>query len=760
MVTSLNSNINFHTVDIEGMTCASCVSRIEQALEKIPDIEKASVNLATEQARIRIRVGSSLSIEEVIKAIQKTGYDAHPHSALQSLNRTNSPTWNADGRISVILSFLFSAPLIAPMLLMPFGIHWSLNGWWQLLLATPVQFILGWRFYRAGYKALLSGTGNMDLLIAIGTSAAYGLSLYLLLTNPSSHIQEFYFEGAAVIISMVLLGKWLEARAKKQTSEAIRVLQKLWPQEAKVLDANQAVDSFQSAHYQTIPIEELLPGDRVIVFPGERIPVDGVILSGTSHVDESLLTGESNPIKKVVQSNVIGGSMNGDGVLLIEAQAVGIDSVLSKIILLVEEAQTQKAPIQKLVDQISAYFVPAILVIAVITGIANWLFLDSIATAILRSVSVLVIACPCALGLATPAAIMAGTGMAARFGILIKDPQVLELAHRINVVAFDKTGTLTIGEPCLLEIIPLSNQMEIAQILAAAAGLQLGSEHPLAKAVINDANTKGISPTSVTDSKAITGIGIEAKMMDGLWKDHVLVLQSIESLRSETAFEGIKNQVNSILTTGHTVSVLRIKDSSTFIAAFLFGDEIKKNAKAVISALHQLHVKTAMISGDHLAAATVVGKSIGIDEIYAPVMPGNKAKIIQDLKSSANDQNRRWVAMVGDGINDAPALASADVGMAMATGTDVAIQSAGITLMHGDLALVPSALDISKRTWNKIQQNLFWAFIFNTAGIPLAATGYLSPMIAGSAMALSSIFVLSNALLLKSWSPNQKAKLT
>jgi P-type Cu+ transporter len=760
MVTSLNSNINFHTVDIEGMTCASCVSRIEQALEKIPDIEKASVNLATEQARIRIRVGSSLSIEEVIKAIQKTGYDAHPHSALQSLNRTNSPTWNADGRISVILSFLFSAPLIAPMLLMPFGIHWSLNGWWQLLLATPVQFILGWRFYRAGYKALLSGTGNMDLLIAIGTSAAYGLSLYLLLTNPSSHIQEFYFEGAAVIISMVLLGKWLEARAKKQTSEAIRVLQKLWPQEAKVLDANQAVDSFQSAHYQTIPIEELLPGDRVIVFPGERIPVDGVILSGTSHVDESLLTGESNPIKKVVQSNVIGGSMNGDGVLLIEAQAVGIDSVLSKIILLVEEAQTQKAPIQKLVDQISAYFVPAILVIAVITGIANWLFLDSIATAILRSVSVLVIACPCALGLATPAAIMAGTGMAARFGILIKDPQVLELAHRINVVAFDKTGTLTIGEPRLLEIIPLSNQMEIAQILAAAAGLQLGSEHPLAKAVINDANTKGISPTSVTDSKAITGIGIEAKMMDGLWKDHVLVLQSIESLRSETAFEGIKNQVNSILTTGHTVSVLRIKDSSTFIAAFLFGDEIKKNAKAVISALHQLHVKTAMISGDHLAAATVVGKSIGIDEIYAPVMPGNKAKIIQDLKSSANDQNRHWVAMVGDGINDAPALASADVGMAMATGTDVAIQSAGITLMHGDLALVPSALDISKRTWNKIQQNLFWAFIFNTAGIPLAATGYLSPMIAGSAMALSSIFVLSNALLLKSWSPNQKAKLT
>jgi len=760
MVTSLNSNINFHTVDIEGMTCASCVSRIEQALEKIPDIEKASVNLATEQARIRIRVGSSLSIEEVIKAIQKTGYDAHPHSALQSLNRTNSPTWNADGRISVILSFLFSAPLIAPMLLMPFGIHWSLNGWWQLLLATPVQFILGWRFYRAGYKALLSGTGNMDLLIAIGTSAAYGLSLYLLLTNPSSHIQEFYFEGAAVIISMVLLGKWLEARAKKQTSEAIRVLQKLWPQEAKVLDANQAVDSFQSAHYQTIPIEELLPGDRVIVFPGERIPVDGVILSGTSHVDESLLTGESNPIKKVVQSNVIGGSMNGDGVLLIEAQAVGIDSVLSKIILLVEEAQTQKAPIQKLVDQISAYFVPAILVIAVITGIANWLFWDSIATAILRSVSVLVIACPCALGLATPAAIMAGTGMAARFGILIKDPQVLELAHRINVVAFDKTGTLTIGEPRLLEIIPLSNQMEIAQILAAAAGLQLGSEHPLAKAVINDANTKGISPTSVTDSKAITGIGIEAKMMDGLWKDHVLVLQSIESLRSETAFEGIKNQVNSILTTGHTVSVLRIKDSSTFIAAFLFGDEIKKNAKAVISALHQLHVKTAMISGDHLTAATVVGKSIGIDEIYAPVMPGNKAKIIQDLKSSANDQNRRWVAMVGDGINDAPALASADVGMAMATGTDVAIQSAGITLMHGDLALVPSALDISKRTWNKIQQNLFWAFIFNTAGIPLAATGYLSPMIAGSAMALSSIFVLSNALLLKSWSPNQKAKLT
>ena len=741
----------FYTLDIKGMTCASCVERIERALQKIPDIDKVTVNLATEQARVRLIPHSTLSVDDLIQTIQKTGYEANIHQLTDS-ECANETAWNADGRVSVIISFLLSTPLIVPMLLMPFGIHWSLNGWWQAALATPVQFVLGWRFYRAGFHALRSGSGNMDLLIAIGTSAAYGLSLFLLLSH-SEHTHEYYFEGSAVIISMVLLGKWLEARAKKQTSEAIRALQKLWPEHAKVLPAHQDIQSLGNANYRILPIEELLPGDRVVVLPGERIPVDGIVLHGTSHVDESLLTGESNAVKKEVSKKVIGGSMNGDGALIVEAQAIGTESVLSKIIFLVEEAQTQKAPIQKLVDQISVYFVPAILLIALLTGFINWLVLESASTAILRAVSVLVIACPCALGLATPAAIMAGTGVAARHGILIKDPQVLELAHRINIVAFDKTGTLTIGEPRLLEIIPFDNQPTTPEILASAVGLQLGSEHPLAKAVINEAKALGTFPLSVSDSTIIAGIGIEGKLNQGPWKDAVLVLQSLESVSKEADFQPIATKFHSILNNGQTSSVLRVKGRNEYIAVFLFGDEIKPNAKAVIHSLHSEGIQTAMISGDRAEAASAVAKQIGIDEIYASVMPENKAQIVKNLQEISVNKNRRWVAMVGDGVNDAPALASADVGIAMATGTDVAIQSAGITLMRGDLALIPQALDISKKTWKKIQQNLFWAFAFNTAGIPLAAAGYLSPMIAGSAMALSSLFVLSNALLLKDWKP-------
>jgi len=745
------TNSAFYTLDIQGMTCASCVGRIERALQKVPDIDKVTVNLATEQARIRLIANSALSVDDLIETIQKTGYEARIHQLTES-EGTHEMAWNDDGRVIVIISFLLSAPLIAPMLLMPFGVHWSFNGWWQLALATPVQFVLGWRFYRAGFHALRSGSGNMDLLIAIGTSAAYGLSLFLLLSH-SEHTHEYYFEGSAVIISMVLLGKWLEARAKKQTGEAIRALQKLWPEDAKVLHADQDFQSLANANYRILPIEELLPGDRVVVLPGERIPVDGIVLHGTSHVDESLLTGESNPVKKEVSKKVIGGSMNGDGALIVQAQAIGTESVLSKIIFLVEDAQTQKAPIQKLVDQISAYFVPAILLIALLTGLINWLVLESASIAILRAVSVLVIACPCALGLATPAAIMAGTGVAASHGILIKDPQVLELAHRINIVTFDKTGTLTIGEPRLLEIIPFGNQPPIPEILASAAGLQLGSEHPLAKAVINQAEASGTLPQSVSDSTIIAGLGIEGKPNQGPWKDAVLVLQSLESISKEADFQPVATKFNSILNNGQTSSVLRVKGRNEYIAVFLFGDEIKPNAKAMINSLHSDGIQTAMISGDRAEAVSAVAKQIGIDEIYASVMPENKAQIVQNLKEISASKNRRWVAMVGDGVNDAPALASADVGIAMATGTDVAIQSAGITLMRGDLALIPQALDISRKTWKKIQQNLFWAFIFNTAGIPLAATGYLSPMIAGSAMALSSLFVLSNALLLKDWKP-------
>ena len=748
-------NASIFTLDIGGMTCASCVGRVEKALDRIPGVEAASVNLATEQAKVRLKANSEATIDGVIALVEKTGYTAklsNPHGNTQA-NDSHS-FWGSDGLGRVLLSFALSAPLLLPMLLMPFDIHWALSPKWQILLASPVQFILGWRFYKAGFKSLLAGSGNMDLLVALGTSAAYGLSVYLMMASPHAN-HELYFEGSAVIICMVLLGKWLEASAKQQTSEAIRALQKLWPENAKVLDANAVIGEGNFLEqYRALPLDQVFPKDHIVVLPGERIPVDGVIVFGNSHIDESLLTGESEPVKKLLGAKVIGGALNGEGVLVIHAQAVGVESVLSQIITLVEDAQTQKAPIQKLVDRVSAIFVPSVIAIAVLTGIGNWLYFDSAAMAILRAVSVLVIACPCALGLATPAAIMAGTGVAARFGILIKDPQVLELAHRLNIVAFDKTGTLTIGKPRVLSFISLTNSAEEKTLLATAAGLQMGSEHPLAKALLDAAKVAGLTPIPPSESMALPGVGISGKPSSGPWAGQSLTLQSIASLSDSAHAIQIHEKAHGALDAGHTISVLMNEEAaSSPLAIIAFGDELKPNAKEAISALHQLQIRTVMLSGDNTTAANRVGQSIGIDEVFGQIMPSNKAEMIQQLQSSGKDRERQYVAMVGDGVNDAPALATADVGMAMSTGTDVAMQAAGITLMRGDPSLVADAIDISKRTWKKIQQNLFWAFAFNATGIPLAALGYLSPMLAGSAMALSSFCVLSNALLLKRWRP-------
>ena len=744
------------TLDIGGMTCASCVGRVEKALDKAPGVEAASVNLATEQAKIRLKADSGVKVDDLIAIVQKTGYEAKvstPHGISEIA--PSKLFWGTDGLGRVILGFLLSAPLFLPMLLMPFGIHWALSPKWQLLLASPVQFFLGWRFYKAGFKSLMSGVGNMDLLVALGTSAAFGLSVYQMIVTPhASH--ELYFEGSSVIICMVLLGKWLEARAKQQTSEAIRALQKLWPEHAKVIDRDVAInENAQLDQFHNLPLDQVFPKDRILVLPGERIPVDGIILLGNSHIDESLLTGESDPVKKHVNENVIGGSLNGEGVLVIEAQAVGVESVLSKIISLVEDAQTQKAPIQKLVDQVSAIFVPSVIAIALITGLANWFYLDSASIAILRAVSVLVIACPCALGLATPAAIMAGTGVAARFGILIKDPQVLELAHRLNVVAFDKTGTLTVGKPRLLKIIACGNLISEDDILVSAAGLQLGSEHPLAKALLDTAKEHGLSPITPTESKALPGIGISGKPSSGAFMGQSLSLQSIASLEGSIHYSTAMEKAQACFEAGQTVSVLMNNEVPTSpIAIIAFGDELKDNAQEAIASLHRLHIRAVILSGDNIAAANRVAHNIGIQEVFAQIMPSDKAEVIRKLQS--REGQRQFVAMVGDGVNDAPALATADVGMAMSTGTDVAMQAAGITLMRGDPTLVANAIDISKRTWKKIQQNLFWAFIFNATGIPLAALGYLSPMLAGSAMALSSFCVLSNALLLKRWRPSHR----
>ena len=753
MKPQIDTKSELFTLDIGGMTCASCVGRVEKALDKIPGVEAARVNLATEQAKVRLKADSGLNADDLIATVKKTGYEAKISSPHQISEIAPSKMfWGTDGLGRVLLGFALSAPLFLPMLLMPFGIHWALSPKWQLLLATPVQFFLGWRFYRAGLKSLMSGVGNMDLLVALGTSAAYGLSIYQMIASPhASH--ELYFEGSAVIICMVLLGKWLEARAKQQTSEAIRALQKLWPEHAKVIERDIVIAETSTLdQFRDLPLDQVFPKDRILVMPGERIPVDGIILLGNSHIDESLLTGESDSVKKRIGEKVIGGSLNGEGVLVIEAQAVGVESVLSKIISLVEDAQTQKAPIQKLVDQVSAIFVPSVIVIAIITGLANWFYLDSASIAILRAVSVLVIACPCALGLATPAAIMAGTGVAARFGILIKDPQVLELAHRLNVVAFDKTGTLTVGKPRLLKVISFSGSFSENDILATAAGLQLGSEHPLAKALLDAAKQNGLTPITPTDSKALPGIGISGKPSAGALAGQSLTIQSIASLESNHHHAEILRKAQACFEAGQTVSILMSDEvTPSPIAIFSFGDELKENAQEAITSLRHLNIRAVMLSGDNIAAANRVARNIGIQEVFAQIMPGDKAEIIRKLQSK--DGHRQFVAMVGDGVNDAPALATADVGMAMSTGTDVAMQAAGITLMRGDPTLVANAIDISKRTWQKIQQNLFWAFIFNATGIPLAALGYLSPMLAGSAMALSSFCVLSNALLLKRWRP-------
>ena len=754
---STKDSARFVSIDIEGMTCASCVSRVEKALANMLGIEAATVNLATEQARIRLKEAIPGMNQHIIDVIQKAGYGAKQSAAPGQIKEAKqSAFWSTDGLGPVLLSFALSAPLVLPMVLMPFGIHWMPSGLWQLLLASPVQFVFGWRFYKSGFKALMSGAGNMDLLVALGTTAAYGLSVYQLAFGDPHAL---YFEGAAVIISMVLLGKWLEARAKQKTGEAIRALHALWPQQARVLKTNDlSLISNNAAainQHTELPLEQVLVNDLVMVLPGERVPADGFIVLGNSHLDESLLTGESQSVKRGIGDAVIGGSLNGDGQLVFRVGATSTDSMLANIIDLVETAQTQKAPIQRLVDHVSAIFVPAVIGIAIATGLVTGLLIGDVSEAILRAVSVMVIACPCALGLATPAAIMAGTGVAARAGILIKDPQVLELAHRIQLVAFDKTGTLTEGKPTLISI-DTSPGLTQEAVLTLAAGLQMGSEHPLAKAVLEDAKLRGVTPVTCAQMQAIPGVGIEGRPLTGEWQGQLLRLQSLASLESHPQYGNLCLQANPLFLAGHSISVLTATpqaDQSTIpLAIFAFGDALKDQAGNAVMQLHAMGIQTVMLSGDNNAAAKKAGERIGIDTVYAQVIPADKAGWIERLKRNAAGE-RQWVAMVGDGINDAPALAVADVGMAMATGTDVAMQAAGITLMHGNPSLVASAIDVSKRTWNKIRQNLFWAFAFNVIGIPLAALGYLTPAIAGSAMALSSLFVLSNALLLGLWKP-------
>ncbi len=714
---------------IEGMTCASCVSRVEKALLKVPGVISAQVNLATEKASVTLYKGISTSAA-LINAVTEAGYQASIDSGkpLQKASRNNRDVRH------LVLAAVFTLPLVLPMFGLLFGKHWMLNGWVQLILATPVQFWLGARFYRAGWKALKSGTGNMDLLVALGTSAAYGLSLYHLLFATGEHAQmQLYFETSAAVMTLILLGKFLESRAKRQAVDAIRALQSLRPDHARVRRGNEELD---------IPLDQVLVGDRVVVRPGERIPVDGIVFEGRSHVDESLLTGESLPVNKEPGMNVTGGAVNKEGVLIVETETIGAETTLARIIRMVENAQAAKAPIQRTVDKISAVFVPIVIVIAIVTFFA-WGFITSDwQQALLNAVAVMVIACPCALGLATPAAIMAGTGTAARYGILIKDAEALEVAHAIMTVAFDKTGTLTLGQTRLVRMESFDeNQLTT---LATAAGLQQGSEHPLAIAIIDEAKLKGLPIPNASDIQAIPGRG-----MSGRVNGQKFILGNTRLMRENNIdYSAMKNLADDLMQQGNTLSWLAVVDNQPrILALFAFGDNVKPEAADAINALHAIGIKTVMITGDNLGSARAIGEPLGIDKIEAEVLPSDKAAIVEQYKKFGR------VAMVGDGINDAPALATADVGIAMGTGTDVAMHTAGITLMRGDPRLVASAIDISRRTYRKIYQNLFWAFIYNVIGIPLAAFGLLNPIFAGAAMAFSSISVVLNALLLKRWHP-------
>jgi Cu+-exporting ATPase len=716
------------TFDITGMTCASCSARVEKALGKVTGVLDASVNLATEQATINVAKG--VTAASLIAAVERAGYGAQlPQAMSEPLAppKRTLPNW-----WPVALAILLSLPLAAPMLGNLFGVHWMLPGWLQMALATPVQFWLGARFYRAGWKALRAGSGNMDLLVAVGTSAAYGLSVYLLLTRADS--MHLYFEASAVVISLVLLGKWLEARAKRQTTEAIRALQSLRPATARV--RRDGIDS-------DVSIDTIRVGNLVVIRPGERVPVDGEIVEGNSQIDESMLTGESLPVDKQPGDSVTGGAINAHGMLVARTLAVGAETTLARIIRLVENAQAAKAPIQRLVDKVSAVFVPVVMGIALLTFIGWWALGGDAEQAILNAVAVLVIACPCALGLATPTAIMAGTGVAARHGILIKDAEALELAHKIRTVVFDKTGTLTDGTPHVAACVA-SESSDRNEVLSIAAGLQAGSEHPLARAVLTEVATASLTAMPARAQQALPGRGIAGEVNGALyWLGNRRLM-----LDKQIATTALESDADKLEAEGRTVSWLARASDNHALGLLAFGDAIKPSAVNAVARLKTLGIATVMLTGDNQGAAQAAATALGIDTVMAEVLPADKARQVSQLKT-----NGQTVAMVGDGINDAPALAAADVGIAMSSGSDVAMHTAGITLMRGDPALVADAIDISKRTYAKIRQNLFWAFVYNIVGIPLAAAGLLNPVIAGAAMAFSSVSVVSNALLLRRWRP-------
>ncbi len=721
---------------ITGMTCAGCSARLNKMLAALPGVISAEVNFSIEQARIVLVPGmqTPAALREQVEALGFGAQLAQGSASgrrQQLLEREAQEAATArQAQTRVIVSALLTLPLLVGMLAMAGLFPWHLPAWLELLLATPVQFWIGARFYRGAWLAIKNRAANMDVLVATGTSAAYFYSLYLLLTLGMAASGKLYFEASAIIITLISLGKLLEARARRSTQSAIRELMALRPETATV---------WRGESWQSVAIDEVLRGDRLRVLVGERVPVDGKIVSGASELDESILTGESLPVPRSVGDKVLGGAINRSGVLEIEATTVGEDSSLSKIIALVESAQMGKAPLQQLVDKVSAVFVPVVMAIALFTLLVWYAISNDFGQALLAAVAVLVIACPCALGLATPAAIVTGTGVAARHGILIKDVDTLQKAHAIKALIFDKTGTLTQGKPVLASWSGNDEQ------LCLAAALQQASEHPLARAmreaVGNDATLPQPEVVEVRVGAGIVGqvAGHRVAIGNGslLAQLGIVVPQQVEQAAD-----------------GATRVWVAIDGAVVGIAAL--ADTLRPESLQAIATLRQRGIASWLVSGDAPAPVAHIAAKLGLDGAFDSVLPAGKVEKVAALRA----QTRGLVAMVGDGVNDAPALAAADVGIAMGSGSDVAMETASITLMRSDPRLVADAIDISAATWRTIQQNLFWAFVFNIIGIPLAALGYLSPELAGAAMALSSITVLSNSLLLKRWQPRAMAQVS
>ncbi len=724
------------TFDVDGMTCSACATRLEKMLRRQPGVLEANVNFALERADVRALTGQTdrYALESAVEA---TGFAARFPDAdlveadLEEEHKSREARALRRDQYALIASAVLTLPLVAQMAAMVVNLPFHLHPWVELALATPVQFVIGSRFYRAAWKALRARSGNMDVLVAMGTTTAYLYSLYLLLTLGDAASGELYFEASAVIITLVMLGKYMEARAKRGTTAAIRQLMDLRPKTARVeRDGREA----------ELPVAQVRAGDLVVVRPGESIPVDGVLIEGSSGVDESLITGESIPVEKSPGDKLTGGSINGTGLMKIKATAVGEDSTLAKIIRLVENAQAGKAPIQRLVDRISELFVPAVLVIAAVTFVAWYFTTGNLESALISAVSVMVIACPCALGLATPTAIMTGTGAAARSGILIKDVEMLERAHALNAVIFDKTGTLTTGHPTVVEI--HARDGDETELLTTVASLQQGSEHPLAKAVLERADAERLVLPPVSDFKSHTGHGVA-----GMVEAERVISGNEQFMRDN----GIATDSESALAAGwedEGRTVIWVSRAGELRGILAIADPLRPESVPSVERLKRMGIRTLLLSGDAVRAVAEIGRQVGIDEARGAVKPADKSGEVEALRG----QGYR-VGMIGDGINDAPALAAADVGIAMGSGTDVAMETAGITLMRSDPGLVPGAISVSRATWNKIRQNLFWAFIYNVIGIPFAAAGYLSPTIAGAAMAFSSVSVVTNSLLLRRWKP-------